>query len=465
MARWLILLCLALPMFASYFFDDIFSAVSQIFDSPDFLELAWDSEDYGLYGGAYSSLCAAGGLIVCGMLLDKLGVRFTGTLFVALMVAGSLIVTFAISPAFKSSAVESLIVGFGFKKPSLALAYAGCALFGLGSEIAGVSVTKSIAKWFRGKEMALAMGLQLALARLGTAFALIIAPVVILQKEQKKIIELSTSNNTAEIGLFLMIIGITTWLVFIFFDRKSDLQNASVTATDSVMQSDEDKFKFSDIGRILTNRNFILVAFLCVFFYCCTLSFKRFATAILIPRFEMNDSVASLMVSLLPFCPIIFTPLFGYLVDNRGKATRLMFLGSVLVLFSHLLFAFAPQGVTFFGFLGFVTLGIAFSLVPAAMWPSVPKIIPESKLGTAYSLVFWIQNMGMALIPQIAGLILKTDETSVCATEKISKSVYAELVFIGLALVSTIIALWLQKTSQKHPEFKLDAPNKIKRLE
>jgi MFS family permease len=455
--RWAVLLCLAIPMFGSYFFDDIFSMVSQIFNNPELLELNWDSEDYGFYGGAYSSLCVFGGLIICGMLLDKWGVRFTGTLFVTLMVAGSVIVTYAVSPAFPGS----IAAGFagntlGFEKPSLAMAYAGCALFGLGSEIAGVAVTKSIAKWFKGKEMALAMGLQLALARLGTAVALLLAPMIIAAK-QNTYIPLSESNNMPEIGLFLMAVGFVTWFVFISFDKKADRQTAAANVNS---ENDEDRFKFSDIGKILTNRHFILISLLCVFFYCCVNSFKRFAAAILEPRFGevavslfgVEFKTSSIMMILLPIFTIVFTPLFGSTMDRKGKATKWLMVGSVVVLLAHLIIAFAPR-VQVFGFVGLSLLGVGYSLVPAAMWPAVTKIIPESKLGTAYSLIFWIQNIGLMLIPVVIGKILKT-------MESLTGVIFAELVFIALAGVAIVISFILKKSSQTHPELKLDEPNK-----
>jgi MFS family permease len=452
--RWAVLLCLAIPMFGSYFFDDMFSMVSRIFNNPELLELNWNSEDYGFYGGAYSSLCVFGGLIVCGMLLDKWGVRFTGTLFVTLMVVGSIIVTYAVSPAFS----ESFVAGFvgntlGFEKPSLATAYVGCALFGLGSEIAGVAVTKSIAKWFKGKEMALAMGLQLALARLGTAIALMLAPMIIATK-QNTYIPLSESNNMSEIGLFLMIIGFVTWFVFVSFDKKADKRS------DSDLNGEDDKFKFSDIGKILTNKHFILISLLCVFFYCCVNSFKRFAAAILEPRFGevavslfgVEFKTSSIMMILLPVFTIIFTPLFGSAMDSKGKATKWLLAGSIIVLCAHLIIAFAPR-VQLFGFIGLSLLGTGYSLVPAAMWPAVTKIIPESKLGTAYSLIFWIQNIGLMLVPVVIGKIFML-------AESLSAVAYAELVFIALAGVAIIISFVLKKSSQNHPELKLDEPNK-----
>jgi MFS family permease len=451
----MVLLCLAIPMFGSYFFDDMFSMVSQIFNNPELLELGWDSEDYGFYGGAYSSLCVFGGLIICGMLLDKWGVRFTGTLFVTLMVVGSIIVSYALSPAFPGSIVASFVGNtLGFEKSSLATAYAGCALFGLGSEIAGVAVTKSIAKWFKGKELALAMGLQLSLARLGTAIALLLAPMIIAKHNE--FIPLSESNNMSEIGLFLMIIGFVTWFVFISFDKKLDKQSASELVDDN----EEDKFRFSDIGKILTNRYFILISLLCVFFYCCVNSFKRFAAAILEPRFGEVDislfgvefQTSSIMMILLPVFTVVFTPLFGSAIDNKGKATKWLMIGSIVVLCAHLIIAFAPP-VQMFGFVGLSLLGVGYSLVPAAMWPSVTKIIPESKLGTAYSLIFWIQNIGLMLVPVVIGKIF-------LLAESLSAVIYAELVFIVLGGIAILISFVLKKSSQKHPELKLDEPNK-----
>ncbi|MDR2065343.1 MAG: MFS transporter [Prevotellaceae bacterium] len=456
-ARWLVLLCLALPMFASYFFDDMFSTVSQMFENP-LLQLGWDSANYGVYGGAYSLLCVWGGLIVCGILLDKWGVRFTGTLFVILMIAGSAIVVYALSPMFKDSSVAGFISSLGFAKPSLTLATAGCAIFGLGSEIAGVAVTKSIAKWFKGKEMALAMGLQLALARLGTAAAMLIAPMAISIKGE---VPLSESNNMAETGLFLMIIAIVTWFVFISFDKRLDKQDAEAAALNNAKKREDAKFKFSDIGKILTNKNFVLIAFLCVFFYCCIISFKRFATSIIVPRFGLDDDIASYMATMLPFTPIIFTPLFGSLVDYKGKATTWMIIGSFIVLLSHLIFGFAP-GISIFGFISFALLGIGYSLVPAAMWQSVPKIIPENKLGTAYSLLYWVQNTGMLLVPIVIGSIMKTTNAD-DIKEKTENAVNAELVFIGLACIAILVSFLLKKSSKNHPELRLDEPNKVKK--
>jgi len=283
-SRWGVLALLVVPMFASYFFDDMFSAVSQIFKNPEMLELGWDSADYGFYAGGYSFLCVWGGLIFCGMLLDKWGVRITGSIFVGMMATGAAMVTAAISAGLAP-------------KVSLTIAYIGCMLFGLGSEIAGVAVTRSIAKWFKDGPMALAMGLQLAIARLGTAAALLISPMLIAEHTDGTIYELSETNRPALVGLALLMLGCVLWAAFVAADAKFDRGNADGAACAEGQSGEkaEDEFRFSDIFRILGNKRFLMIALLCVFFYCCIISFKKFATSILIPRFDIPSETAGVM--------------------------------------------------------------------------------------------------------------------------------------------------------------------------
>lgn len=447
-ACWIALALLVVPMFASYFFDDMFSTISHIFKNPNLLELGWNSGEYGFYAGGYSFLCVWGGLIICGMLLDKWGVRVTGSIFVGLMVVGAALVSFAISAGFEP-------------KTSLTVAYIGCMIFGLGSEIAGVAVTRSIAKWFKGKNMALAMGLQLAIARLGTALAFFLSPILVTMKAQGETYYLTDTNKPALFGLMLLFLGAILWAIFVAMDAKFDKQ---LGTTDKVVTSEEDKFKFSDIFRVLGNKHFILVSLLCVFFYCCIISFKKFGTSILIPRFGIDVDTAKWMVTMIPFFTVIFTPLFGTLVDKIGKGTRWMIIGSVLVLTSHLIIAFAPS-VTYFGYLGIALLGVGYSLVPAAMWPSVPKIIPEKNLGTAYSLIYWIQNMGMLIVPIFVGLIfnkyITADEgDAIRIAQEQTAAVGAEYIFIGLGVVAVVVSLLFAASSKKNPQLELDMPNK-----
>ena len=433
-ARWIALLCLMVPMFASYFFDDMFSTLSQIFQHPEYLELGWDSADYGFYAGGYSFLCVCGGLIICGILLDIFGVRVIGSVFVGMMALGAGTVMFALRSGLSP-------------ETSLSVAYIGCMLFGLGSEIAGVAVTRSIAKWFKGRNVAFAMGAQVAVARLGTAAAFIISPMLVAQKEAGQMYSLAETARPAAFGLVLILIGVILWGIFVAMDSSFDKAAGIERRRGKV--SEEDKFRFSDIIKVLTNPRFLMISLLCVFFYCCIISFKKFGTAIVIPRFDMDVDSAKWVITMIPFFTVIFTPLFGALVDKMGKATRWMIVGSLMVLAAHLLLCFAPQGVPFWGYLSIAILGVGYSLVPSAMWPSVPKIVPEKNLGTAYSLIYWVQNMGMLLVPVFVGRIFKEETGAVAA-------VHAEYIFIGLGCVAVIIAALLIISSKKHPELGLD---------
>ena len=435
---WAALACLVVPMFASYFFDDMFSSLSQLFRNPELLELGWDSADYGFYAGGYSFLCVWGGLIVCGMLLDKWGVRVTGSIFVGMMMAGAPLVTFAITSGMAP-------------KTSLTVAYAGCMLFGLGSEIAGVGVTRSIAKWFKGRNMAFAMGLQLAIARLGTALALILSPMLVKAKAEGEIYTLLETAKPAFFGLALLLLGTVLWAVFVMMDARFDAQNG---LTDRKERKEEDEFKFSDIFKVLSNKHFIMSALLCVFFYCSIISFKKFATSILIPRFDLPAESASLMVSLIPFSTVIFAPLFGSLVDKVGKGTRWMIAGSVLVFIAHIIIAFAPEGVSGFGYAGIAILGVGYSIVPAALWPTVSKIVPEKNLGTAYSLIYWIQNMGMLLVPVAVGFIFRNTESGKLA------ALHSEYVFLALCVLAIAVSLLYARSSDRNPDLGLDRANR-----
>ena len=444
-ACWLALACLVVPMFASYFFDDMFSSLSELFKNPQSLELGWDMADYGFYSSGYSFLCLWGGLIVCGALLDKFGVRLVGSIFVGMMVLGAAIVTIAISAGLAPSV-------------SLIIAYIGCMLFGLGSEIAGVSVTRSIAKWFKGKNMALAMGLQLAIARFGTATAIVVAPMIVRQKAMGEVYALSETNRPALIGLAVLAAGAVLWAVFVAMDARFDRQNGS---SDKVETADDDKFRFSDIWKVLSNARFLMIAILCVTFYCCVIRFKKFGVSILLPLFGVDLDVATLLLAMIPFFTILFTPLFGALVDKVGKATLWMIVGSVLVLVSHLIITFAPQGVPTYAYVSIAMLGIGYSLVPSAMWPSVPKIIPEKNLGTAYSLVYWVQNMGMWAVPIYVGRIFAREITQAGNhAQEVSAALHAEYVFIFLGVVAVTVALMLSYASRRNPSLGLDDNNK-----
>lgn len=428
-------------MFASYYFDDMFSTLSHLFENPSALQLGWNSADYGLYTSGYSVLCVFGGLVVCGMLLDRWGVRITGSIFVTMMASGAALVTYA------------LVSGLP-PKTSLSVAYVGCMFFGLGSEIAGVAVTRSIAKWFKGGNMAFAMGLQLAIARLGTAFALVISPKLVAAKEVAGTYSLVETARPAFLGVVLMLAGMFLWAVFVAMDARFDRQAGLKDSTDT---AEEDKFRFSDVLELLKNKRFIALALLCVFFYSSVISFKKFASAILIPRFDVPVEAASWMVSMLPFATVVFAPVFGVLVDKVGHGTRWMLVGAALALTAHLMLAFAPSGIPFYGYLAMVFLGFGYSLVPAAMWPSVPKIVPDKVLGTAYSLIYWVQNLGLMSFKMFAGKILAAANLDKGVSE--TGAVRVELMFLAVCVVALALALAINVYSRRNPQMRLDLPD------
>lgn len=439
---WAALACLVVPMFASYYFDDMFSTLSHLFENPSVLQLGWNSADYGLYTSGYSVLCVFGGLVVCGMLLDKWGVRITGSIFVTMMAGGAALVTY------------SLVSGLP-PKTSLSVAYIGCMLFGLGSEIAGVAVTRSIAKWFRDGNMAFAMGLQLAIARLGTAFALVISPKLVAAKAAGQTYSLMETARPAFLGLVLMVAGMILWAVFVAMDARFDRRAG---LKDTVDTAEEDKFRFSDVLKLLKNKRFIAIALLCVFFYSSIISFKKFASAILIPRFDVPVEAASWMVSMLPFATVVFAPLFGIVVDKIGHGTLWMLIGAALALTAHLMLAFAPSGVPFYGYLAMVFLGFGYSLVPAAMWPSVPRIVPDKVLGTAFSLIYWVQNLGLMSFKMLAGKILSDSNLDKGVSE--AGAFRVEVMFVAVCVVAIALAYALNLYSRRNPQMRLDFPDK-----
>ena len=451
-------------MFASYYFDDMFSSISYLFEDPSLTALGWDAAGYGLYSSGYSVLCVFGGLVIGGILLDKWGVRVTGSLFVGMMVLGAGIVLWAL---------------LGGASWSLQAAYVGVMLFGLGSEIAGTAVTRSIARWFRGGPMALAMGLQLAIARLGTAFALVLSPRLV-QQQAGHVYALSETARPAMVGMGLMAVGLILWAVFVALDARADRRDTVLPEESG--SSDEDTFRFQDVLKVLGNKNFWLIGLLCVLFYSSIIAFKKFAGAILIPRFDIPASTAGWMVSMLPFSTVIFAPLFGILVDKVGHGTRWMVIGAVLALIAHLLLAFAPAGIPFWGYLAMVFLGFGYSLVPAALWPSVPKIVPDKVLGTTYALVYWVQNLGLLSFKWIAGIILAAGAAAGAGAASAgaeavasgaasgaassistaaSAAVNVELMFVGLCVAAVVIALMLRRVSRHNPSLALDAPNHL----
>lgn len=388
--------------------------------------LGWGSDDYGIFSGAYGYINVfLLMLFFGGIILDKMGVRFTGLMSTALMFAGA---------AIKWYAVNSTFSGEFFGLPTqVAIACLGFAIYGMGCEIAGITVTKVIAKWFTGHELALAMGLQVALARVGTACAMFFA-VPIAQS-------FGLVSGPVMIGASALCIGMLSYIVYCVMDKKLD---ASSTDTAGATESEE-QFKMSDLKVIFCNKGFWLITLLCLMFYSAVFPFLKFATNLMIIKYQVSPDLAGMIPGLLPFGTMLLTPMFGSLYDKIGKGATLMIIGSALLTIVHVLFALPVMNIWWFAVVVMLLLGVAFSLVPSAMWPSVPKIIPMKQLGSAYAIIFYIQNIGLSMVPVLIGKVIKN------STENGVTDYTAPMAIFALfGIIAVVIALMLKAADKKY---------------
>ncbi len=387
-ARWGALLIVSFTMMCGYFITDVMAPLEDILTkSPAEGGLGWTSDEYGFFSGGYGYINVfLLMLFFGGIILDKCGVRFTGTMSSSLMFVGTLIKWYALDNSFG----DAMIFGYPVQ---VILATLGFAIFGMGAEITGITVTKVIAKWFTGHELALAMGLQVAMARIGTAAALACSLPFAN----------AMGNVSAPVllGAALLCVGVVSFLVYCVMDRKFD---ASVATDES---SSEEGFSFGDLKLIFTNKGFWLIAILCVLFYSGVFPFLKFATKLMIYKYNVDPELAGLIPAMLPFGTILLTPVFGSMYDRMGKGATLMIIGSFMLTLVHVLFALPILNVWWFAIAIMIILGVAFSLVPSAMWPAVPKIIPMKQLGSAYAIIFYIQNIGLSMVPVLIGSVIQ----------------------------------------------------------
>ncbi|MDH8700940.1 nitrate/nitrite transporter NarK [Dysgonomonadaceae bacterium PH5-43] len=428
-ARWTVLVVVAFTMFCGYFITDVMAPLMDLLKD----EYGWTSTEYGIFNSAYGWLNVfLFMLIISGMILDKFGARLTGIGACLLMIIGCGIKYMAISQAY-----DGEILGI---RTQVFLACIGFAIFALGIETAGITVTKVIARWFTGHEMALAMGIQVAIARLGTALAL--SSTTPLTKA------LGSLSAPILLGLGALCIGLIAYLVFCVMDRKLDASEAHIE------KEQEEPFRLSDIGSIITNKGFWLIALLCVLFYSAVFPFLKYATSLMINKYNVDPELAGSIPAILPFGTILLTPLFGGIYDKIGKGATIMMIGSSLLIVVHALFAAPFLNVWWFAASLMIVLGIAFSLVPSAMWPSVPKIIPQNKLGTAYALIFWVQNIGLSMVPLLIGWVLD----KYCVTESGYDYTLPMIIFTCFGLLALLISLML-KAEDKKKGYGLEKPN------
>ena len=534
--RWTALLLLALAMFCSYIFMDILSPIKDLMQSTR----GWDSTAFGTMQGAETFLNVfVFFLIFAGIILDKMGVRFTAVLSGTVMLIGGLIKYYAVTEAFMGSGVEAWFTNHlnyipGFQELGVApfyegmpasakVAAVGFMIFGFGVEMAGITVSRGIVKWFKGRETALAMGSEMALARLGVATCMIFSPFF-----AKLGGNIDVSRSVA-FGVVLLCIALMMFIVYFFMDKKLDAQTGEAEEKD-------DPFKVSDIGKILSSGGFWLVALLCVLYYSAIFPFQKYAVnmlqcnltlteadpstfwggssvtiiqylimlAVAVCSFTSNFSknksakvglMALAVVALIVYCwmgymrgtaetifavfpllAVAITPILGNYVDHKGKAASMLMIGSLLLIICHLTFAFVlPQfkgnaaGGVIVAYLTILVLGASFSLVPAALWPSVPKLVDEKIIGSAYALIFWIQNIGLWLFPLLIGKVLDKTNTDIidqmnaglidAETAAVSYDYTWPLVMLACLGVAALILGIVLKAVDKKQHLGLEEPN------
>ena len=534
--RWIALLLLALAMFFAYIFMDILSPIKDFMESTR----GWDSTAFGTYAGSETFLNVfIFFLIFAGIILDKMGVRFTALLSGCVMLVGASINWYAITEGFMGSSLEQWfqthlnyipvfdelgVSPFYASMPASAkLASIGFMFFGCGAEMAGITVSRGIVKWFKGKEVALAMGSEMALARLGVATCMIFSPVI------AKMFGRIDVSRSAAFGLLLLMIALIMFVVYFFMDKKLDTQTGEAEEKD-------DPFRLSDIGLILKSQGFWLVALLCVLYYSAIFPFQKYAvnmlqstisfnkldsssiwasnTIIVIQYIVMiviaatsfmsnflknkvskygllllsvfflliycyiayNRQSAEAIFAVFPLLAVGITPVLGSYVDHKGKAASMLVLGSILLIVCHLTFAFIlPEfkgnnvGGISLAFITILVLGASFSLVPASLWPSVPKLVDSKIIGSAYALIFWIQNIGLWLFPLLIGKVLKASNPEV--EQQLANGIlkpedaatsynytYPLLMLATLGIIALVLGLYLRIVDKKKG-YGLEEPN------
>lgn len=390
-ARWTALIIVSFTMMWGYFLTDAMSPLMDMLGiSTEQGGMGWSAGDFGFFNFAYSLFnvyCFL--LIFGGILLDKMGVRLTGLVSCIFMVVGAGVKYYAVE--YIPSGGDPFLFGFNTQ---VIVASLGYALFAVGTENCGVTVSKVIVKWFTGYEVAMAMGVQVAVARLGQALALIVSPVLAR----------NFSMSTPLLFSFvLLIIGLLAYMYFCTMDAKLDKQEVNAVAD----SSEDENFKVSDLKLIICNKGFWLIALLCLCFYSAVFPFLKYATSLMINKYGVDSQLAGWLPALIPFGNLIMTPFFGGIYDRHGKGATIMIIGSLLLILVHVLFALPVLNYWWFAAIVMVLLGVAFSLVPSAMWPSMPKIVPMRLLGSSYAVTFWIQNIGLGGVPLLIGLVLE----------------------------------------------------------
>ncbi len=466
-ARWIVLIIVSFAMLTAYMFMEILSPLKTMIQNA----YGWDNSEWGYVTGAQGYLNVfAGMLIIGGIVLDKMGIRFTAVASAVVMLLGAAIKYYAISVINPSETIDLI---FWAPKAQVFWAATGFAIFCVGAETAGITVSKILVKWFKGKELALSMGLEMASARLGSAMALFGSPRIAA--------ELNIPSPILISGVVILI-GLILFLIYTIMDIKLDRE------TGEVDEEESEEFRLSDLKYIIKSPGFWYIAILCVLFYSAVFPFYKYGPDLMVNKYGVDPSQAGDIPGWLPIGTMLLTPLFGIFYDRKGKGASMMILGAILLIIVHFLFYMPSLDEVFVAYIAVIILGVAFSLVPSAMWPSVPKIIEDRYLGSAYALIFFVQNIGLMGIPILIGKVLDYNNPGVAdkidaarqlfRTEGLNASEISEkiqamrisgelpnydyantwFIFIGLAVLALIFAFGLKYTDRKRG-YGLELPN------
>ena len=437
--RWGALILIASMMFFAYMFVDVMSPLKSLIES----ERGWSSSTFGTYAASeYFLNVFVAFLIFAGIILDKMGIRFTGLLSASLMVIGAGIKYIGISDWFQATEFCAWLGSWWTSFPASAkVASFGFMIFGCGCEMAGTTVSKAIAKWFEGKEMALAMGMEMAIARLGVFAVMWLAPMVSGWFDQSVVAPVAFCT-------VLLIVGLLNYAIFVLMDQKFDKE--LIASGEKKEEASEEEFQIKDLGKIFSSKMFWLVALLCVLYYSAIFPFQRYAPNFLEVTLGIDAESAARLFSCFPVLAMCLTPFLGALLDFKGKGATMLMVGAVIMIACHLSFAFLLPAFPSkaLALLLVVTLGVSFSLVPAALWPSVPKIIDAKILGSAYCVIFWIQNIGLCLVPLLIGTVLDATGTYVAPM----------VIFSSFGVLAFIMSFYL-KIEDKKKGYGLELPN------
>lgn len=459
-ARWTALALLASAMFFAYIFVDVLSPLQEYLQN----QKGWSPTAYGRYAGSETFLNVfVFFLIFAGIILDKMGVRFTAILSGGVMFAGAFINYYALTDSFAQSSLAVFMNGFinlpdtwwnitpfyDGMPASAKLSAIGFMIFGCGTEMAGITVSRGIVKWFAGKEMALAMGAEMALARLGVAVVVIGSPFLATLHGQINV------SRPLAFCVVLLLIGLISFIVYAFMDKKLENQMGCSG------EEKDDPFKISDLKYIVTSKVFWLVALLCVLYYSAIFPFQKYAINMLQCNLDISAQDAGFVFFVFPLGAAAITPMLGYYLDREGKGATMLIFGALLMIVCHLTFALVLPAThsALIAYGAIILLGISFSLVPASLWPSVPKLVDHKLLGSAYAVIFWIQNIGLYAFPMIIGSVLAASNPGVDNPLEYNYTV-PMLVFASLGVLALIIGLILKSLDAKN-HYGLELPNII----